>query len=177
MRTARRFFAVVVAVLGVLGGACAGQDATGPSIALSQEEVFGLAGELSGAMVLATVPLAPGPFQATAYCPNGGTVTISGSDAQTETTVAADVTFAFSGCRTAHYTTSGSLWITGGATNADTTVAEAAGTGSLGVTAADGRSGGCEVNVTVSTTVVAAGPSAVTARGTACGVDLGGSYR
>jgi hypothetical protein len=178
MRTARVPFAIVVAVFGILGGACAAKDATGPAIALSQEEVFGLAGELSDAMTSASVPLASGSFQTSADCANGGTVTISGSDTQTDASVAADVTFAFNGCRTAHYTTSGSLRITGGATSTDTVVtAEAAGSGSLGVTAADGRSGDCQVNLTVTTTVAPAGPSAVTVRGTACGVDVGGSYQ
>jgi hypothetical protein len=185
--------AALVASLSV--GACGSRDATGPTISLSLEEVYALANELGGVMNSMSLSLrasgssafsilpgpgfsAAGPITSTARCPGGGTASATGSYSGT-TTVTADVTLTYSGCKTAHYVTSGSVRASASATSTETTASgQATVGGTLRVTASDGRSGTCEVDFTATGSASAsqANRPAFTISGAACGANVSGTY-
>ncbi len=177
MRSNRIAAATALVALSLGSGACASKDATGPSIGLSQEEVFNLAGELGNVMTSANlVSLQPGPIHMTVGCVNGGTAAANGSYAGT-TTVTADVTLGYDGCRTAHYATSGSVRVTGGGVSTDSSLAaNATFAGTLSVVTSDGRSGSCEIELTVTAGVSQTEQLAYTVTGAACGVNVSGVY-
>ncbi len=179
MRTTRFAFAATVAALGLAAAACSSKDSTGPAIALSQEEVFGLAGELSNALSPASMPSTNGPISINVDCPLGGTVSVSGSSAMaSQTEVSAGVTFGLQGCKTPKFTTSGSLRMTGTVTSTGTSGSvQVAATGTLSVTTLDGRSGSCPVDVGASSTFTQqATLLTVTVTGSVCGVSVAGTY-
>jgi hypothetical protein len=108
-----------------------------------------------------------------ANCPSGGTVGVSGSENATGTTGASfDFTLAFTTCKTTHFTLGGSLEYKGSETasassfNISYTV-----TGSVTVTATDGRTGTCGFDFTVTVTSGAnASNATVSVSGTFCGL-------
>jgi len=194
MRPIRIAPVAALLALTLSAGACGSKDATGPSISLSLEEVYALAGELGSVMntynaasvraglgALRSAAPARGvaavtPFNATANCPGGGTTSVTGSYEGT-TTVTADATFSYSDCKTAHYTTSGSFRANATATSTATT-ATAQGTvgGTLTVVTLDGRSGACVVDLTVTMTMGQTGNPVTAVSGTACGAKVSGTY-
>lgn len=159
--------------------ACGGDaGATGPRIALSQTELFTLADELSGAMSPSSLPgLGAGDLGSSIACPNGGTASSAGSYTGTSS-VTAGATVTFSGCRTTHYTTDGSLRVTAAATSSPsgTTAVEARAAGTLQVTTSDGRSGSCPVDVSASTAASGTATPLVQVTGSACGINVSGRY-
>ena len=187
--------AVVTALvaLGLAVGACGSRDATGPTISLSLEEIYALADELGGALRSMSLSLrasgaltfsivhgpslaSTGPIDATASCPDGGNVSAAGSYSDT-TAVTADVTLTYTGCKTAHYLTSGSVRATGSGTSTPTASSgQAAVAGALTVTASDGRTGVCEIEFTVTGSASGAGTPAFTVSGRACGANVSGAY-
>ncbi len=179
MRTTRFAIAATVVALGLGAGACSSKDSTGPAISLSQEEVFGLAGELSNALSPASMPATNGPIDINVNCPLGGTVSVSGSATTISTTsVSADVTFGLQGCKTPRFTTGGSLRMTGSATSTGTSItAQLAASGTLDVTTLDGRSGRCPVDIGASTTVTQQTTVlTVNVTGSVCGISIAGTY-
>jgi hypothetical protein len=188
--------AAVTAVLAVLlsSGACGGKDATGPGISLSLEEVFTLAGELGSVMNTYTAlsvrsglnamlrsapargPAAATPISAKASCPGGGTTSLAGSYDGT-TTVTANATVSYDGCKTAHFTTSGSFRADAGATSTATNAAaQGSVSGTLTVSTADGRSGACVIDLTINISMGQTGNPVTTISGRACGANVSGTY-
>jgi hypothetical protein len=178
--------------------ACGSKDSTGPNIALSLEELGTLATELSSVMMggtvtvgapvarrmslaLARVKAAATPFNSSWSCPLGGTASIA-STFDTSTTVtteamSGDATLNYSNCKTAHYTTSGSFHATGSdsVTQASETVKLTAG-GNLTVSALDGRSGACAIDLTMNASASGTANPMYVVSGSACGVKLTGTY-
>lgn len=193
MRT-NRIAPVAALALALSAGACGGKEATGPNIGLSLEEVSTLAQELGNvfgavspisalvrkgpmAAILGRVTAATLPFNQTAGCPGGGTATVAGTLDTTATAMSANAAFTYTNCRTAHFTTSGSFQASGTYTNAQTTqnVHLTAG-GTLSVTALDERSGICIIDLTLDGNQPQAGNPVFGVRGSACGVNVSGTY-
>src|SRR5690242_3360386 len=111
-------------------------------------------------------------INASANCPSGGTVGISGSETANGATGASfDFTLAFTTCKTTHFTLGGSMEYKGSETftsqtsfNISYTV-----TGSVTVSASDGRSGTCGFDFTVTVSASGGSPTA-TVSGTFCGL-------
>lgn len=178
-------------VLSLAVGACSKSATTAPAIALSQAEVgtlfteigavmdsmsglsFSRTANLSGSPLMSVVPgpsfSAMGPISGSANCPNGGSASASGSVSSTTSTETFDVTATFNGCKTAHYTVGGSFR-ENGSVNATTFAGSVTVSGNLSVTAADGRSGSCAMNFTVTFSSTTA-----TATGSICGVSASGT--
>jgi len=175
MRPAR--IGLAIALTG-FAAACGGNEAAGPGIALSREEVIGLASELGDAIRTVAVPgLDSGLLDGAAPCRNGGSATSAGSYAGADTVIG-DATVTLSACRTTSYTASGPLHVTAtvaGVRSATTTVTVHV-TGTLQVSAADGRSGSCAVDVGAATAASGTATSLVQVSGTACGVNVSGRY-
>jgi hypothetical protein len=143
---------------------------------LSQAEIVTLADEVGDLMPTPLVD-APGPVNASAACPGGGSISAAGSLSATSTTVTLDATYTFDSCKSAHYTVSGPLRVQGSATSTGTQLSmQASFKGTVAVSTSDGRSGNCGVDFTVSTTVGqgTANPT-YTISGSACGVNVSGT--
>jgi hypothetical protein len=174
--------AVALALVALGAVSCAGKDATGPNISLSQEEIFALGAELGGALnAPAVVAVQPGPIDLAGDCRLGGSYAVTGAYAVDTTaageTLTADVTATYHGCRTGSFTTSGSVRLTAGSTSTTTAATvQAAAAGTLGVSTSDGRSGSCAIDVTATATVTQSAPMTTTVAGAACGMDVGGTY-
>ncbi len=182
--------AAAAAALALGTWACSGKEGLGPSVSLSQEEVYQLADELGTVMVNynsvaslramlgalraagpARAIAAAVPFNGSAACVSGGTTTVSGSYDETATTLSASATFSYSGCKTAHFTTDGSFSGNANATATQTTVtAHATFGGTLHVATTDGRSGTCLIDAAVDLTETQTGAITYVISGTACGV-------
>lgn len=191
MKSTRIAAATALLAVTLLAGACGGKEPTGPTISLSLEEVSTLAEELGSVMNTFTVanlrtgtgPLfsivgvgAAVPINATASCPGGGTASVAGSYDGT-TTVTADVTFTYNGCKTAHFTTGGSFRVTGnGTSTATTATAQATASGTMNVSTVDGRSGACVIDFTINAGMTQTTAPVFAASGTACGAKVTGSY-
>jgi hypothetical protein len=199
MRATRLAPVATALAVALLSFACGSKDSTGPDIALSLEEVGTLATELSDVMfggrlvivgapvagrlslAMARVRSAASPFNGSWSCPLGGTASIASTydTASTATVVAmsGDATLSYSGCKTAHFTTSGSFHAFGSdsVTQASESAKLTAG-GSLTVNALDGRSGVCAIDLTMNGS--ASGPTSpvYVVSGSACGVKLTGTY-
>ena len=192
--------ATVTAALAValVSLACGSKDSTGPDIALSLEEIGTLATELTGVMVggsvtfgapaarpmslaLARVRAAATPFNSSWSCPLGGTASIASTyDTATTATVVAmsgDATLSYSSCKTAHFTTSGSIHAAGSdsVTQASEAMKLTAG-GNLTVNTLDGRSGVCAIDLTMNASASATANPEYVVSGSACGVKLTGTY-
>lgn len=188
--------APVAALLALVlsAGGC-GKDATGPNIALSLTDLASLAQELAGVMgsvnvaSLRTVggPLArtgPArllriavPFDSVWSCPGGGTASVAGTYDTTAAGPSADATVTYTGCKTAHFTTSGSIRANGGATVTQTSeTAQVSVSGSLSVSTVDGRSGVCLIGVTLNANATPMTKAVYVVDGSACGVKLSGTY-
>jgi hypothetical protein len=194
VRSKRMASAATALAMVLAAGACVSKDATGPGISLSLEEVVTLAGELGSVMntysalsvrsgLSAVLRAAPArsvavatPIGAKADCPGGGTTSLGGSYDGT-TTVTANATVRYDGCKTAHYTTSGSFRADASATSTATN-ATAQGTvnGTLTVSTVDGRSGACVIDLTVNMTMGQAGKAVTTVSGSACGANVSATY-
>jgi hypothetical protein len=195
MQSMRIAAVTTLVAAGLFAGACGSKDSTGPSISLSQGEVFVLAGELgdvisavtlvsartSGGPLLSLVPgpnfRTEGPISQTVNCPMSGTATASGTFGSTTTTETADMTFAFNACKTSHYLTGGSVRVTGNAASTPTTLSiHGTFAGTLTVTASDARSGNCQMDFTVNGSATQTSNLTYTASGNACGVNVAGTY-
>ena len=174
--------ATVVVALG-FATACASEDATGPNISLSREEVLALAGELGYAMSVIAIPnLGDDSLHGSASCPDGGSASVTGgygaATAPTGDSVAftAAATVTWNGCKTVRYQTDGPLDLTGsGTVTSSSTVAHAIAKGALTVMTSDGRSGACDIDVAVSYTASGVMREYLVT-GSACGVDVAGRY-
>jgi len=195
MKTRRIAAVSAFGALAILAGSCGTKDATGPTIRLTVEEVFALAGELGAVMnsyAAASVRSAMsgahagGParsvapstaFRATASCTAGGSTTVAGSYVESTSSASANATFSYDNCKTVHYITDGSLSATGGLIIGQTGVmGQATAGGTLTVSTADGRSGSCAIDVTVNITGDFGGNTTYVVSGTACGVKVSGTY-
>ncbi len=182
--------------LALAAGGCGAKDAMGPNLSLSLEEVGTLAQELSAVLTSVNIVGAPSvrgglaqaararivgagsAFDTTANCPGGGTGAIAGSYDTTATTMSADAKLTYTGCRTAHYTTSGSIQANGTYTLAATLeTIQAKTSGELSVTTVDGRSGICAVDLTLNATAAPYSQPVYVVTGSACGLNLSGTYR
>ena len=195
MRSARNGLVAGAAVLSILAGACGTKDATGPNITLSLEEVSVLGQELAAVMggpvvfsppavagpvarrILGRVLGAATPFNFSWNCALGGSASVASTYDTTATQLSGDATLSYSSCKTAHYTTTGSFHANGTdtITGSSETLHLTAG-GSLDVTALDGRSGVCPIDITVNATGSTGANPVVTVTGSACGVTLTGTY-
>ncbi len=178
MGATRSVVAAVVVVLGLGTGSCSGKDATGQSFALTQEDVYTLGGELSGALNPADFPGSNGPIGINLACPLGGTLSVEGRDTTYSSSYAtADITFGFQGCKTSHFTTTGSFRVTGSVTASPAVdSANALASGELTVLSTNGRFGTCSVDLGVIATVTGLGAPSYTLGGGVCGVNLTGKY-
>jgi hypothetical protein len=177
-RCAHAALAAAAAVLALGAAACSSRDATSVSVALSPEDVFSLAGELSQAMSPAGFPGLNGPVAINLGCPLGGTLSVVGRDTTYSPSYArTDVTFGFQGCKTAHFTTTGSVRLTGSVTTSATVDSAAViASGELSVATSNGRFSDCSVDLqALATATQTIGPTYSVAGG-ACGVDLSGRY-
>jgi len=175
-------------------GGC-GKDATGPNIAFSLTDLASLVQELAGVMgpinvvSLRTVGGPPArsgparllriaaPFDSVWSCPGGGTASVSGTYDTTAASPSADATVTYAGCKTAHFTTSGSFRANGGGTITQTSETVQLGvSGSLNVSAVDGRSGICPIGVTLNASATPMTSPVYVVDGSACGVRLSGTY-
>jgi hypothetical protein len=193
MQAARMSAAAALVAVGAAVAACGSKDATGPAISLSLEEVRGLASELSGAMNAMNVnfrtggssvfSIVPGPsfsvtgqINTTVSCPGGGTASAAGTSGGT-TTLTADVTLTYTNCKTAHYLTNGSVHATGnGTTTATSASGQSTAQGTLKVTASDGRSGTCAIDLSASASMTQTSQPTYTVSGSACGANVSGRY-
>jgi hypothetical protein len=195
MRTTTIARAAALVTLGLLAGACAGKEATGPNVSLSLEEVAMLGQELSGVMAInfgsapargpmprlrvAQVLRAATPFNSTWNCTLGGTASLVSTWDTTATTASGDATMTYSSCKTAHYTTSGSLHANGSDTYNQATSVEnihLTASGGLNVAHVDGRTGVCPIDVTMNATESPSTNPMYVVSGGACGVSLSGTY-
>jgi hypothetical protein len=193
MKATRIAAVTALVALGLSVGACGSKDVTGPTISLSLEEVYALANELGSTMSSLSLSLrarlgpafsiVPGssmsptsPINATVSCPDGGNASAAGSYGGT-TAVTADVTLTYTGCKTAHYLTNGSIRVTGSGTSTPTDASgQATVSGALTVTTSDGRAGSCEIDFTVTGSASGADTPAFTMSGRACGANVSGAY-
>ena len=194
MRSKRMASAATALAMVLAVGACGTKDATGPGISLSLEEVLSLASELGTVMntytalsvrsgLSAVLRAAPArsvaaaiPINAKANCPGGGTTSLAGSYDGT-TTVTANATVSYDGCKTAHFTTSGSIRADASATSTATNAtAQGSVSGTLTVSTVDGRSGVCLIDLTVNMGMGQSGKAVTTVSGSACGANVSGTY-
>jgi hypothetical protein len=94
-------------------------------------------------------------------CTGGGTAGFSGTEATDGSSV--DVTVTFSGCTTTHYTVDGNYHF---AVSTTATAITVTGTGDLEIKTADNRSGSCNIDYKVTTTL-----NGQASTGKICGVD------
>ncbi len=185
-----RFVPAAAVLAALLAGACS-KDATGPSIALSLEEVGTLAQELGGVLsamnvnpplvrehgspllgALARAARAGTPVSGTTACLLGGTGSVTGTFDTTTTQWSANATVTYSGCKTAHYTTSGSVQLVadyGAATDS----LHATANGTLSVAALDGRTGSCAIQLTGAAAATTGPAPTYVGTGYACGLKVG----
>jgi hypothetical protein len=144
-------------------------DSTGPTIALTDEEVgqlFVVISSLSGGVDgggLLPPPMRPAgapngttsTVTLTSDCEGGGTVSLSGTATENTTSASFDITESFATCTSDPFTIAGSLRYTGNITapNDSTFTLNATMKGGIDVTHTDGRSGRCPINFTMTLSI------------------------
>ena len=198
MRVTRIASATAIVIFGLSAGGCSKSDSTAPKGAPTQAQVsqmfselsaisasvstigFTRSGTTSGALQLVGVPRLAYDVQtainASANCPSGGNVAVSGNVNPTNTGVTFGITDTWNACQTAHYlvngsdSESGSFSVSGG--SSPTISGSFTETGSL--TVSGGWNGTCGINITLPIRGPTSSPTASWS-GTMCGVSVSGS--